>query len=77
MPKHAPSQKTGLILVRARSSPITVVITVIALTMMMALTMGFATRAQALEFSDIAQEGQLRFLAVHPDPSAYRYEPRV
>lgn len=77
MPKHAPSQKTGLILVRARSSPITIVVTIVALTIMMALTMGFAPRAQALEFSDIAQEGQLRFLAVHPDPSAYRYESRV
>ena len=72
MPKHASSQKSGLILVRARSSPVTVVVTIVALTIMMALTMGLATRAQALEFSDIAQEGQLRFLAVHPDPSAYR-----
>jgi hypothetical protein len=33
--------------------------------------------ARALEFSDIAVEGQLRFLAVHPDPSGYRYESRV
>jgi hypothetical protein len=33
--------------------------------------------AQALEFSDIAHEGQLKFLAIHPDPTAYRYESRV
>ncbi len=31
----------------------------------------------ALEFSDIAQEGQLRFLAAHPEPNTYRYESRV
>jgi hypothetical protein len=39
--------------------------------------LGLSAPLQALEFSDIAQEGQLRFLAVHPDPSAYRYESRV
>jgi hypothetical protein len=33
--------------------------------------------ASSLEFSDIAQEGQLRFLAVHPEPNTYRYESRV
>ncbi|MGA1063777.1 MAG: hypothetical protein ACO3TC_05420, partial [Burkholderiaceae bacterium] len=32
---------------------------------------------QALEFSDIAREGELRFLAPNPDPNAYRYESRV
>lgn len=31
----------------------------------------------ALEFSDIAREGELRFLATNPDPNAYRYESRV
>ena len=33
--------------------------------------------AHSLEFSDIAQEGQLRFLSVHPEPNTYRYESRV
>jgi len=33
--------------------------------------------ASSLEFSDIAQEGQLRFLTVHPEPNSYRYESRV
>jgi hypothetical protein len=33
--------------------------------------------AHGLEFSDIAQEGELRFLAVHPEPQSYRYESRV
>lgn len=33
--------------------------------------------ARSLEFSDIAQEGQLRFLAAHPEPNTYRYESRV
>jgi hypothetical protein len=33
--------------------------------------------ASSLEFSDIAQEGQLRFLTVHPEPNTYRYESRV
>lgn len=32
---------------------------------------------RALEFSDIAQEGELRFLAQHPEPDSYRYESRV
>lgn len=40
-----------------------------------ALPMAF--HAHALEFSDIAQEGELRFLATHPDPKSYRYESRV
>ena len=31
----------------------------------------------ALDFSDIAREGELRFLTVNPDPEAYRYEARV
>ncbi len=33
--------------------------------------------ASSLEFSDIAQEGQLKFLASHPEPDSYRYESRV
>ncbi len=33
--------------------------------------------AVALEFSDIAQEGQLRFLSSHPDPGSYAYDSRV
>jgi len=41
------------------------------------VTVAHPPAAHALEFSDIAQEGQLRFLAVHPDPTAYRYESRV
>ena len=31
----------------------------------------------ALDFSDIAREGELRFLTVNHDPEAYRYEARV
>lgn len=31
----------------------------------------------ALEFSDIATEGQLRFLEKHPDPGSYRYTSMV
>lgn len=33
--------------------------------------------AQALEFSDIAREGELRYLASHPEPHTYRYESHV
>jgi hypothetical protein len=33
--------------------------------------------ANALDFSDIAQEGQLRFLTSHPDPGSYHYDSRV
>ena len=32
---------------------------------------------KALEFSDLAREGELRFLAQHPEPDSYRYESRV
>jgi hypothetical protein len=32
---------------------------------------------QALELSDVALEGELRFLAMRPDPGAYWYESRV
>jgi hypothetical protein len=33
-----------------------------------------APPAAALEFEDVALEGQLRFLAERPDPDAYRYD---
>ncbi len=33
--------------------------------------------APALELEDVAREGELRFLAVRPDPGAYWYESRV
>ncbi len=33
--------------------------------------------ASALEFSDIATEGQIKFLKERPDPGAYSYESRV
>lgn len=36
-----------------------------------------AQPAAALDFNDIAHEGQLRFLAVHPSPGSYHYESRV
>jgi len=32
---------------------------------------------QALELADVALEGELRFLAVRPDPGAYWYESKV
>jgi hypothetical protein len=38
---------------------------------------GLGTSALALDFSDIAQEGQLRFLKDHPDPGSYHYDSRV
>jgi len=39
---------------------------------------GIAIRsAHALEFSDIAKEGELRYLASHPEPHTYRYESHV
>ena len=31
----------------------------------------------ALELSDVAREGELRFLAVRPDPGAYHYQSKV
>ena len=31
----------------------------------------------ALEFSDIAQEGEIRFLKQRPDEGAYRYQSRL
>ena len=33
--------------------------------------------AHALEFSDIAKEGELRYLERHPEPNTYRYESHV
>jgi hypothetical protein len=42
-----------------------------------AVGLALSAPALALDFSDIAQEGQLRFLAVHPDPNAYHYTSRV
>jgi hypothetical protein len=33
--------------------------------------------AIALEFSDLANEGEIKFLKIRPDPDAYRYESRV
>ena len=33
--------------------------------------------AQALELSDVAREGELRFLSERPDPGAYHYASRV
>lgn len=40
-------------------------------------TVWFACSAQALELNDVAREGELRFLAIRPDPGAYWYESRV
>ena len=37
----------------------------------------FSASAFALEFSDIATEGQIKFLKERPDPGAYSYESRV
>ncbi|TNF61962.1 MAG: hypothetical protein EP306_04935 [Burkholderiales bacterium] len=33
--------------------------------------------ARALDFSDLAREGELKFFSQRPDPQAYRYESRV
>lgn len=35
------------------------------------------SKSHALEFSDIAKEGELRYLASHPEPHTYRYESHV
>jgi hypothetical protein len=37
----------------------------------------FNTSAWALDFSDIATEGQIKYLKERPDPGAYSYESRV
>lgn len=36
-----------------------------------------ALPVKALEFSDLASEGEIKFLQVRPDPGAYSYESRV
>jgi hypothetical protein len=41
------------------------------------LLIGAMGAAQALDLSDVAREGELRFLAVRPDPGAYWYESQV
>jgi hypothetical protein len=41
------------------------------------IAIGTSRPAIALDFSDIAQEGQLRFLSSHPDPGSYAYDSRV
>jgi hypothetical protein len=41
------------------------------------LLLGGCATAYGLDFSDIAQEGQLRFLTSHPEPNTYRYTSRV
>lgn len=38
---------------------------------------GWPQAAPALELDDVAREGELRFLAVRPDPGAYWYESQV
>lgn len=38
---------------------------------------GWLSPATALEFSDVAREGELRFLAVRSDPGAYWYQSEV
>ncbi|MCX7663802.1 MAG: hypothetical protein N2Z61_08675 [Tepidimonas fonticaldi] len=42
-----------------------------------ALAIAAGAQARALEFDDIAREGELRLLAERPDPHAYGYESRV
>jgi len=41
------------------------------------VTWGAWTHLHALELSDVAREGELRFLAERPDPGAYHYSSRV
>jgi len=41
------------------------------------LTLMVATSVQALEFDDLAWEGQLKFLPVRPDPGAYWFESKA
>jgi hypothetical protein len=41
------------------------------------ISLAMACSAHALDFSDIAQEGELRFLAKHPEPNTYAYESHV
>lgn len=44
---------------------------------LLALVAWLPAAAVALELDDVAREGELRFLAVRPDPGAYWYESRV
>lgn len=44
---------------------------------LLALVAWLPAAAAALELDDVAREGELRFLAVRPDPGAYWYESRV
>lgn len=41
------------------------------------LLLSLINPARALEFSDIANEGQIKFLKERPDPGAYNYSSRV
>jgi hypothetical protein len=41
------------------------------------LLLGAPLSAQSLELADVVLEGELRFLAVRPDPGAYWYESQV
>ncbi len=41
------------------------------------VSLAMASVVHALDFSDIAQEGELRFLAKHPEPNTYAYESHV
>ncbi|MEK9811700.1 MAG: hypothetical protein VW440_01450 [Bordetella sp.] len=40
-------------------------------------TLGCCSTTFALEFDDIAKEGELKYLAKHPDPNSYHYESKV
>jgi hypothetical protein len=60
---------------RSRMRPILLAIT--ALVALLAGVLVLPGPSEALEFSDIAREGELRFLAQYPEPDSYRYESRV
>lgn len=47
------------------------------MTALIALLVLAAPPAFALDFEDIAREGEIRFLAQHPEPQTYRYESHV
>ena len=49
----------------------------IVIKLTLAAFMPFATSALALDFSDLAAEGEIKYLKVRPDPGAYSYESRV
>ncbi len=44
---------------------------------LLGLALMFSNASMALEFSDLAQEGEIKYLKQRPDPGAYRYESRV